>query len=290
MSTYNGERFLRTQLDSILAQEDVAVQILVRDDGSSDQTLALLEEYCRQHPVSWYQDGKNMGPARSFMQLLYDAPHSDYYAFADQDDYWMPRKLITAVERLEAYEGALYFCQTQLADGNLQPLPTPQLHPLLTLGECLINEFIGGCTMVIDHKLRTDIDTYRPSYLKMHDVWIYSIAQALGAHIVFDPKPQMLYRQHERNVVGNGYGRMESLRRRWQRISHTEHSRSQRAQSLLAGYAPLMPADRRCLVQDLAEAPHSFARRMRVLFNKDFTCAPVVTRWLFRLAVMANNF
>ncbi len=89
MSTYNGEKYIREQLDSIFNQEGIDVKVVVRDDGSKDTTHAILDEYKKTHELVWYT-GENLKSARSFMDLIYQAPESDYYAFADQDDYWDP--------------------------------------------------------------------------------------------------------------------------------------------------------------------------------------------------------
>ena len=107
MSTYNGETYLREQLDSILAQDiqeapiNAYLKILVRDDGSSDGTVGILEDYKRKYPgVVDYYTGENMRTARSFWHLLRNAPDSDYYAFSDQDDFWLSGKLSRAVKIL----------------------------------------------------------------------------------------------------------------------------------------------------------------------------------------------
>ena len=82
MSTYNGERFLKEQIDSILQQEDIETTLLVRDDGSTDKTISMLEQYQEAHVLRFYQ-GHNLGPAKSFMNLLMEAPAADYFAFSD---------------------------------------------------------------------------------------------------------------------------------------------------------------------------------------------------------------
>ena len=94
MSTYNGERFLEEQLDSILSQEGVDVSLLVRDDGSKDNTCQLLSDYASRNQNIKMKACENVGFVKSFSALVnIDA---DYYAFADQDDIWMPNKLATA--------------------------------------------------------------------------------------------------------------------------------------------------------------------------------------------------
>ena len=91
MSTYNGEKYLSEQLNSLLLQENVNIKILIRDDGSTDNTHKILNFYSSNYPnISWYT-GENKGPALSFMDLLFNAPESDYYAFCDQDDVWLLR-------------------------------------------------------------------------------------------------------------------------------------------------------------------------------------------------------
>ena len=165
MSTYNGERFLNEQIDSILQQEDIEACLFVRDDGSKDKTISILEQYQEAHVLRFYQ-GHNLGPAMSFMNLLMEAPATDYYAFSDQDDFWEKDKLSVAVDSLRKYpdEPALYFGRTQLADKKLNILPSPELAPKLTFGESLIHEFIPGCTMVLNNKLREIVNTYSASH------------------------------------------------------------------------------------------------------------------------------
>ena len=99
MSTYNGEKYLKEQLESILTQDceqfgKAALTLKVRDDGSQDGTQQILQQYAEKYPeiISWYQ-GENVGVIGSFFDLMKQADVCDYYAFADQDDYWMPEKL-----------------------------------------------------------------------------------------------------------------------------------------------------------------------------------------------------
>ena len=124
MSTYNGEKYLQEQLDSIINQVGVNVRILVRDDGSTDSTTDILNNYKREGYLDWYS-GTNLKSARSFMDLVNRAPESEYYAFSDQDDYWLPTKLQVAVNVLKSADSrksALYYSRTTLVDENLLPI------------------------------------------------------------------------------------------------------------------------------------------------------------------------
>ena len=135
LSSYNGETYLDEQLESIVAQKGVMTDILVRDDGSSDHTCDILDQWQQKTSLRWYS-GENIGPARSFMDLLRQADDSCYYAFSDQDDYWLSDKLKVAVDKLESYERrpALYFCQTELVDKKLNRVNSVIIHPRLTFG------------------------------------------------------------------------------------------------------------------------------------------------------------
>ena len=86
MSTYNGERFLPEQLDSLLGQQGVETEIYIRDDGSADSTRDIIEKYMRKHANIHFTEGRNIGPGRSFWELLRYVSEYDYYAFCDQDD------------------------------------------------------------------------------------------------------------------------------------------------------------------------------------------------------------
>ena len=88
LSTYNGERYLRQQIDSLLNQKNVSLRILARDDGSNDATMSILKEYADKHDIFSYYQGENCGPAKSFLDLISKAEKADYYALCDQDDIW----------------------------------------------------------------------------------------------------------------------------------------------------------------------------------------------------------
>ncbi|MBQ7634565.1 MAG: glycosyltransferase family 2 protein [Bacteroidaceae bacterium] len=291
MSTYNGERYLHQQIESILRQEDVEVVLTVRDDGSTDKTRAILDEYSAQGLLTWYS-GKNLGPARSFLQLLHDAAPADFYAFADQDDVWKPEKLRMAVEQIKEFHGvpAMYFGQTCLTDEFLSPLPEQiPISPLLTYGESLVYQFVGGCTMVLNNSLRDKVVKYTPRHLYMHDVWIYCVCLAVGGRVVFDPHSYIYYRQHGHNVIGQG-DKVTEWKRSFHRLITKEQARFKTAQELLQGYSEDMTAENRRLTEDFVRAKNGFLTRLRLMYDKRLaTSSPATTR-KFRLALLFNTF
>lgn len=292
LSSFNGEAYLEEQLGSIVAQKDVQTTILVRDDGSSDRTCDILSQWQQKADLSWYR-GENIGPARSFMDLLRQAGDSCYYAFSDQDDYWLSDKLKAAVDKLELYEKrpALYFCQTELVDKNLNRVNSVVIHPRLTFGEALVYQFVGGCTMVMNRALRDIILKYDPQYLSMHDVWIYDVAQAIGAHVVFDHIPHILYRQHGGNVTGQSTSVMTEWKHRTGRLVKRDlHSRSKVAQEIQKGYFSMMPEENRSILTDFIEAKTHLKQRLKLLRDRRFRCGDRETYHHFRMAVLMNIY
>lgn len=291
MSTYNGARYIEEQLASIYAQQDVDVVLTVRDDGSTDDTLSILERECAAGRLNWYS-GPNKGAAMSFWDLVLNAPDSEYYAFSDQDDYWDCDKLKVAVEAIkdDGSTPALYFCQTRLVDEALKEMPSVKISPLLTYGEALIYQFVGGCTMVFNNALRKQLVKYTPSFIRMHDLWVYDVAQAIGAHVVFDKEAHISYRQHG----GNAVGQQDSLRfvwaARWKRLRKNEHIRSKLAKELLMGYAQDMTSENRMLTELAANYRDSFAGWVKLLFTCKLKCAPLSVRATGKLAVLMRMF
>ena len=238
VSTYNGEKYLREQLDSILKQKDVEVSLFIRDDGSSDDTKNILTEYSQKFSNVNIDFAENVGVGNSFMNLLYSVPDTfDYYSLADQDDIWEDNKIIEAVKLLDGK--LLYGSNQECVDkfGNSMGLRYGEntfihLTPVSIL-EC---NMIAGCTMVLTNKffrLLTD-EEHRPtpSLLRnrIHDVWIAMVA-SLYDGIVYDCRSFIKYRQHENNVVGAKSSFAKRLKERTKKIKHAEY---RNGRSLLA--------------------------------------------------------
>lgn len=238
MSTYNGEHYLREQLDSILAQDCGDVFILVRDDGSTDRTTEILEAY-KGPQLDWYS-GENLRPAQSFMDLVYHAPDSAYYAFADQDDYWYPEKLGAGIRFLKGLDGpGLWFCRKRITDENLETLGNGQdmYRENLTAGYSLMKCTVAGCTMEFNRALRGKLLQYHPKKIVMHDIWVLLVGLLLGT-VGSEDKAYMDYRQHGGNYWGGEVSRRKQLMNRIQSIpGHAKNrERSDMARELLQGY------------------------------------------------------
>ena len=209
LSTYNAENYLREQLDSLLKQTYPNITILIRDDGSKDGTIAILEEYTNKYRQIAFYQGENLGASGSFFELMKKVRYHNfaYCAFCDQDDYWLANKVEMAVRMLKentsAQQHPLLYCgKTQLTDATLKPLDNQikrDIHPAFS--NALIENVVTGCTTVLNRAMYHIMLRYIPDYCIMHDWWMYLVATATG-HVIYDDTPYILYRQHGNNVMG----------------------------------------------------------------------------------------
>jgi len=208
MSTYNGEAYLRKQLDSILHQDKVKVHLMIRDDGSTDHTCDILREYGKNNPNLEWQSSENVGFVRSFSILAEKAltyPGTiDYYAFSDQDDIWMPNKLKTAcryLEELNQDTPLLFSSNSLFVDDNMTILGTFHREtPLYTKQNVMIYPTEQGCSMVFNKRALLLYDSTPPKNA-WHDRWLCLICNFLGQS-VYCQSPLFYYRIHGGNMIG----------------------------------------------------------------------------------------
>lgn len=206
LSTYNGEKYLREQLDSLITQEGIKLSIVVRDDGSEDNTIGILDEYMKRDSRITYYEGKNVGPAQSFLDLIIKSPDSDYYAFCDQDDVWDNDKLKIAVDFLEKENQSkpnMYYSNLRIVDQTLSFYRFSHLEPLKqkTKYSVLTEDLATGCTVVFNRTTVKYVKIGIPECCSMHDTWISMICKFFGK-TVYDFEAHISYRQHDNNVVG----------------------------------------------------------------------------------------
>ena len=214
LATYNGEKYVKELLDSILNQTYQNFKILIRDDGSTDATLDIISDYLKHYPqkIELLQDAAMCkSPEKNFFQLIgyADAP---YAMFADQDDVWLPEKLEIMqkkMQELEQKQGeevpALVFCDYKLVDGQLHELQFDKSKSQiaachLELNRLLVQNYVTGCTVMVNKSLYTKLGAYDEA-IEMHDWWAALHASALGV-IYHLPEQLVLYRQHGNNCVG----------------------------------------------------------------------------------------
>lgn len=215
LGTYNGEHYLRQQVESLLAQTITDWRLLIRDDGSQDATPSIISEYAAQYPGKILQvkdDAGNLGVAQNFGRLM-EASEASYVMFCDQDDRWYPDKIaltLNAMKEMEAQYGKdvplMVHSDARLVDENMQPTH-PSFHRALShdmehiaLAHELVQNTAHGCTMMMNRPLiqRT---LPMPEQARMHDMWVHLLALALG-HSMYLDVATLDYRQHGKNVIG----------------------------------------------------------------------------------------
>ena len=210
MSTYNGEKFLKEQLDSLLGQKGISLDIFVRDDASKDNTKEILTEYREKYSnVHFINEDNifNLGCKNSFLACLkyaYELNQFDYYAFCDQDDVWLENKVFEAVKKLNETKGKykLYYSNKTFVDVELKTISEEHIKFYNDFIEALSSSLASGCTMVFNHELAGLSLKYTLEESDFHDSIVYRMAKFVGADIICDSKSYILYRQHGNNVCG----------------------------------------------------------------------------------------
>ncbi len=205
LSTYNGEKYLNDLLKSLLTQTYKNINILIRDDGSIDNTIEILKEYSKQDNIKVVL-GENLGAKNSFFELIKIADENyDYYSFCDQDDIWIDEKTEKAIKLLENENKdipLLYFSNKTVVDESLNLIgyvSNPRRE--LSLENAIVENLVSGCTIVINRRTRESLLDRFPKYTSMHDNWMYKVVSAFGK-VIYDKNSYILYRQHSNNVSG----------------------------------------------------------------------------------------
>lgn len=222
LSTYNGEKYLAEQLDSLLNQTYSNIVIYVRDDGSKDSTLSIIQSYVKKSTGAKgsrivlldNQEGKNVGYMESFWILLRNSEPADYYAFCDQDDYWFPDKVELGIKRLEReksdipllYSSSFTYCDENM---NFSGNPIAVCEPV-GFKDVLFYTPAFGFTIIINRTLRSI--ALSASSLKNipHDGWCQKIAASMGKYI-YDSKQVARYRRHTSTVTYANANRIQLI-------------------------------------------------------------------------------
>ncbi len=222
--TYNGEKFLRQQLESIVAQTYSNWEIFASDDGSTDDTLAILEEYQRTLGQERFHivKGPGKGFAWNFLSLLeVSGDGFDYYAFSDQDDEWLATKLEHSLNKLNALKAdnegrpALHCGRTMLINEFNECIGySPLFEKAPSFKNALIQSIAGGNTMMFNAPARKLICLTPHDYkIISHDWWIYIVISGCGGDVIYDESPTIKYRQHTSNIIGSNLGWRARFRR-----------------------------------------------------------------------------
>ncbi len=296
LSTYNGEKYLEQQLESYIALDNFQdVGVIIRDDGSHDGTCEILRRYSEKHGFTVIY-GDNIGLNKSLHELIKHRDREyEYFAFSDQDDFWLPEKLSRAVNMLDgARDGAptLYAALSYITDDNLEKKGVT-LNPTkeISFYNSMVQNVCIGHTQVFDNAMAELLEMHFSESMYLMDYWAYMTASCFGK-IVFDSVPTTLYRQHSSNAVGYDSSKIKTAFRRVKRalttrdaeakIRHLEAFKSEFAENLDAQY--LEAAD------DFLNSRKNFFTRLSYIFRTPARRQSLFENIVFRMMYLFGKY
>ncbi len=272
LSTYNGEKYLREQLDSYIRLNNFnEIKVLIRDDGSSDGTVEILKEYERKYGFELIL-GKNIGLADSMFELMKCCDTDcEYFSFSDQDDVWLPHKLERAVQALDKENNntpLLYASCSSLTDRDLNIFgQTAAPKRGVSFYNAMIQNVCPGHAQVCNRKMLELIRSHYSDKIYMIDFWFYMVSTALGK-VIFDPECTTLYRQHGKNTLGY---ETNFIKKNIQRIKRWRNQEAKRniimLHDLYKVYSDLLPKEYTEELKAFFSMQHSFFSRLRYAFK-----------------------
>ncbi len=276
LSTYNGARHLDAQLKSYALQTHAQWDLWVSDDGSTDETMAILERWRQKwqgaHALR-VLNGPRQGAAINFLSLLchQDFPDDAIVALSDQDDVWLQHKLARGIGKLAEHapnDAVLYGAQSLHVDTDLQPIGhsrTAGLRPCFQ--NALAQNIVSGHTMMLNPAALCLVrNAGVPAKVPYHDWWLYQLITGAGGRVIIDSAEVLKYRQHSGNLMGAHQGTRARRLRLRQLIDGTYGDWFDENTRALAKVAPLLTPENRALVKVLANTPRRPGiARMRAL-------------------------
>lgn len=295
LSSYNGEKYIQRQIDSILAQEEVDIHLLIRDDGSKDRTREIIAEYVEKYPDKVeVVTGENLGYKKSFLTLLQLAGDYDYYAFADQDDYWLPDKEISSIREMEK-DGddipKLAQVNLEATDENLKPLVPPPAYRELCVPEhdnTYAGDFFQGCIMTWNQKAMDLFRDYMPKGNYSHDHWVGKVTYLLG-RVYFVTEKKIYYSRHGDNTsttddrFGGRYRRLMTL------LHGNENVYDNMGADLLAAYRHKLSDHDVRLCEDFVKYKTHFSSKWRLLTNSKLRRPSALATVLYKFCILINR-
>lgn len=228
MATYNGEKYLKEQIDSILNQTYKNINLIISDDCSKDGTCEILKQYeDKDERVNVFYQEKNLGYVKNF-EFLLKKVENDFYMLSDQDDFWLPEKIEKSMETLKSKKADLVFGDLEIVDENLNTI-YPSFGDFMKLNKKIgkyINSYkinylyncVTGCTVLSKKKfIKKLIPFPTKSKYVIHDHWLGLII-SMNGKLAYMPEKYMKYRQHGANQVGTNkishkFDKLEQVRK-----------------------------------------------------------------------------
>ncbi|MGN1299292.1 MAG: glycosyltransferase family 2 protein [Candidatus Scatovivens sp.] len=212
MATYNGEKYIKKQIDSIISQTYSNFNLIISDDASSDNTLNILKEYeDKDKRIKIFRQDKNLGVVSNF-EFLLSKVKSEFFMFADQDDIWKENKIKLSINKLKEEDADLVYTDLKVVDENLNEISNSywklkgfqnKVYKYNNFESLYLNNYITGCTIVCKSKWIKEILPFpKSSEFIIHDYWLALIV-SMNGKISYLKEPTIKYRQHNKNSIGS---------------------------------------------------------------------------------------
>ena len=271
LATCNGEKYLRQQLDSIYAQEDVEVSIFATDDGSTDSTIAILEEYKKNHSLTIHHHGEPHEFTYNFIDAIFANKNTsfDYYAFSDQDDVWMKEKLSSAIEMLKKNSKNVYSSNLTIVNENLdgETLMNDDSIQRCNKYNAVFENVATGCTIVFSKTFLDLLVRYYPKNIYLHDYWVYLLAIYTDNYI-YDSRSFIEYRQHGCNQIGDSS--KKGVKTYYKRFKASKGHQRALCEQLLEGYRDIIGEENASIVEAMAGYRKKFSYRWKLMFSRNY--------------------
>lgn len=297
MSTYNGMEYIEQQIDSIMKQKEVKTILTIRDDGSIDDTIKIIERLKNKYDkrITLYC-GENLGYRKSFLSLLDLTISADYYCFSDQDDVWKEDKCIQAINCLtQNDEYLLYASAITITDKQLYILEEKKfLNLKLSIGSSLIRTRLPGCTYVFSDSLLQYIRLfshleYPEIEMPEHDTVALCCAELLGK-VYVDNNSYILHRRTTKSVTAGGNGILKRIMTEKKILFDRKNVKYHLAKEIIEKVTILNNGDDIKLLRQVLNYKNSLADTCKLLVNNDFSCGLLLVDLEAKLKVLMHNF
>lgn len=296
MSTYNGKNKIRKQVESIIQQKDVDSYICIRDDGSDNETIEVIEnlaqEYCGRIFV---MKENNVGWKQSFLNLVYEADNIyDYYGFSDQDDIWFDDKIINCIHIAEKddYRGPqLIHCNSVSVTSDLRPRSEQEnrIAAPPSFEAAIATEYFQGCGMLWNKEAMNIIKKYKPNNKDIaHDYWVGLICY-LSGKIYFCEKPMFYHIRYDSNSSEDG-NRNKGRAKRIKTLLRGENAYMNPAEDILVGYSEFLSNNEIFILKNILNYKKNCLCKFRLLINRKFVKPTLLATLLLKLAICLNKF
>ncbi|HFH9929889.1 TPA: glycosyltransferase [Streptococcus suis] len=298
MSTFNGAKYIEEQIESIMFQKNVETSLLIRDDGSTDNTINIIQRLMCKFPGRIeLTSGKNIGYRKSFLQLFSLIGKYDYYAFADQDDFWIEDKLIRGVSSLQSdVTLGLYSSSLTLTDENLDIIGYKRYKNFnKSFKSFFVRTRLAGCTYVFVPEIAEVMKKFHDinamhTEMPDHDMLVCLVCILMKKNIFIDQNSYILHRRLSTSETAGG-GVKKRVKVEWKRIFNRKYS-YQTTVKLLSNELYEIDFEKKYLVffDRVLKSNNSLVARLRLIFDYELSSKNILADILIRVKILLGYY